>query len=320
LTPLLIALSMTRDHSWLSAQVVGLFVLSAALLVAFFITERRVEHPIVPFDLFRLNVFAIPAVIAFFSAVGMFGVVIFVPLVYQGLLGTNATNSGQLLTPMMLAVVVTSTATGALMARIPRYRFLGTIALGVMVLGLVLLAQVSPHSSPWEVTRDIIIIGAGLGVTFPLTIAVVQAGLPHQLVGVGTSQVNFWRSLGGTIATAILGSILTNRLPAAIKSNLAALPPSPRLSALQARSGGGAQAFLDTSRLAQIKASLPADLVPSFDQLVHAARLGLASTLHDLFLIAAVVAGVALIASVFLREVPLNRTADKVADDVEIAA
>src|SRR5438105_4288145 len=274
LTPLLVALSMTRDHSWLSAQVLGLLCLSAVLLVAFFITERRVEHPIVPFNLFRLNVFAVPAVISFFSAVGMFGVVIFVPLVYQGVLGTNATSSGQLLTPMMLAVVFTSTATGALMARIPRYRFLGTIALGVMVLGLVLLAQVGTHSSPWEVTRDIIIVGAGLGVTFPLTIAVVQAGLPHQLVGVGTSQVNFWRSLGGTIAIAILGSILTNRLPAAAHSNIAS----------------------------------------------QAGRLGLASTLHDLFLIAAAVAAVALIATVFLREVPLTRTAAAVPEDVEIAA
>ena len=79
LTPLLVALSMTRDHAWLSAQVLGLLALAAVLLVAFFVVERRVEHPIVPFELFRLNVFAVPAVIAFFSAVGMFGVIIFVP-------------------------------------------------------------------------------------------------------------------------------------------------------------------------------------------------------------------------------------------------
>src|SRR5260370_10776266 len=83
-----------------------------------------------------------------------------------------------------------------------------------MIVGLVLLAQVGAHSSLWEVTRDIILIGAGLGVTFPLTLVVVQAGLPHQLVGVATSQITFWRSLGGTIGTAVLGAILTNHLPA----------------------------------------------------------------------------------------------------------
>jgi hypothetical protein len=221
---------------------------------------------VVPFQLFKLNVFAVPAVISFFSGIGMFGAVIFVPLLYQGVLGTSATNSGQLLTPMMLAVVVTSTATGALIARIPAYRFLGTIALGVMIAGLVLLARVGPGANPLEVTRDIIIIGAGLGVTFPLTFIVIQAGLPHQLIGVGTSQITFWRSLGGTIGTAILGSILTNRLP---------IPYS---------------------------------------------RLGLANTLHDLFLVAAAVAAVSVVASVFLREVPLTRQAETLPEGIQAAA
>ena len=148
LTPLLISLSMLRDHSWLSVQVLGLAGVAAVLLVAFYFTERRVEHPIVPFELFRLNVFAVPALIAFFSAIGMFGAIVFVPLVYQGVLGVSASNAGQLLTPMQLAVVATATATGVLLARVPRYRFVGTAALGMMILGLVLLAQVGPTFEP----------------------------------------------------------------------------------------------------------------------------------------------------------------------------
>ncbi len=183
---------------------------------------------------------------------------IFVPLLYQGVLGVSATNSGQLLTPMMLGVVVTSTATGALVSKIRGYKWLGAGALAVMVLGLALLTRVAVGSSPLEVTRDIIVIGAGLGVTFPLTFIVIQAGLPHHLIGVGTSQLTFWRSLGGTIGTAVLGSILVNRLP---------VPPS---------------------------------------------RVGLAGTLHDLFVGAAVVAALAVVASVLLREVPLTfRTLSK---------
>ena len=266
LTPLLISLSMLRDHSWFSIQVLGLMGLAGFLLGAFFVAERRVEHPIVPFGLFRLNVFAVPALIAFFSAIGMFGAIVFVPLVYQGVLGVSASNSGQLLTPMQLAVVVTATATGVLLARVPRYRFVGTAALGVMILGLFLLSQVGPQSSPLEVTRDIILIGAGLGVTFPLTLVVVQAGLPHQLVGVATSQITFWRSLGGTIGTAVLGAILTNHLPS---------QPS---------------------------------------------RIALAGTLHDLFVLAALVAVVSLIVSVFLREVPLTQQARTRPEEIEVAA
>jgi hypothetical protein len=196
----------------------------------------------------------------------MFAVVIFVPLLYQGVLHVSATNSGQLLTPMMLAVVVTATATGAVIARIPAYRLLSAGALAVMVAGLVLLARVGVGASPLEVTRDIIIVGAGLGVTFPLTLVVVQAGLPHQLIGVGTSQLTFWRSLGGTIGTAILGSTLTNRLP---------IPPTP---------------------------------------------VGLANTLHDLFVVAAVVATVSVVASLVLREVPLTREVQSLPEGIEAAA
>src|SRR5207253_11006984 len=172
----------------------------------------------------------------------------------EGDLGVSATNSGQLLPPMMLAVVVTTTATGALVSKMSGYKWLGAGALGVMVAGLALLTRVVVGSSPLEVTRDIIIIGAGLGVTFPLTFVVIQAGLPHRLIGVGTSQLTFWRSLGGTIGTAVLGSILVNRLP---------VPPS---------------------------------------------RIGLAVTLHDMFLVAAGVAAVAVIVSVFLRQVPFMRS------------
>src|SRR5438067_1963085 len=72
LTPLLVALTLTRDHAWLSSQVLGLLVLAALLLAGFGWVERRVAHPVVPFALFRRNVFAVPAVIAFFSAIGMF--------------------------------------------------------------------------------------------------------------------------------------------------------------------------------------------------------------------------------------------------------
>jgi EmrB/QacA subfamily drug resistance transporter len=301
LTPLLIALSLTRDHPWSSPEVLSLLGLAGAMLAAFFIIERRVENPVVPFGLFRLNVFTIPVIVAFFSAIAMFGAVIFVPLLYQGVLGTSATNSGQLLTPMMLAVVVTSTLTGTFMARIPRYRFLATAALLTMITGMVLLAQVGPQSSSWEVTRDIIIIGAGLGVTFPMTIAVVQAGLPKRLVGVATSQVTFWRSLGGTIGVAVLGSILANRLPGAINTRVAALHLPPQFKTAAA----SAQALFDPVHLAQLRASLPPAAVPAFDQVVAASRAALAATLHDLFLLAAGVAVIAVVGSVFLREVPL---------------
>lgn len=307
LVPLLIALSITRDHSWTSPEVMSLLAFAAVVLIAFFFIERRVREPIVPFNLFRNNVFAVSVLVAFFTAFGMFGTIIFVPLLYQGVLGVSATNSGQLLTPMMLGLIVFSTIAGQLMTRIRYYRLLITVGVATMIVGLLLLAQVDPHTSQWIVARDIIIVGAGLGMTFPITISAVQNALPQRIVGVATSQVQFWRNLGGTVGTAILGSVLARQLPGAIEAQIAALNLPPQFRLPSGITGGSPQSLFDPNRIAQIKASLPAQAAPLFDQVILATRAGLANALHDLFLYAAAILVVALVASLFLREVPISR-------------
>lgn len=305
--PLLIGLSITNDHSWTSPEVLGLLGAAAVMLLVFFVIETRwAQNPVVPFELFRTNQFAISVSVAFFSAIGMFGAIVFVPLIYQGVLGASATNSGNLLIPMMGGVVVFSTAAGQLMARIRRYRFLGTLGVAAMISALWLLSTVTTSTSQWTVAAYTVLLGAGLGTTFPLTLSVVQVALPQRVVGVATAQVQFWRNLGGTVGTAVLGSILARQLTTAIAGRVAAvhLPPQVRLPST---SGGSPQAALDPARLAQARAALPAPAQPLFDQVVHAMRLGLADALHDVFLVGAAILVLALLATLFLREVPLRR-------------
>jgi EmrB/QacA subfamily drug resistance transporter len=303
--PLLIALSITRDHSWTSPEVMSLLGIAALALLAFFFVERRVEHPIIPLELFRNNVFAVTVLVAFFSAFGMFGTIIFVPLLYQGVLAVSATNSGQLLTPMMVGLIVFSTIAGQVMTRIRYYRFISTAGIALLIVGMVLLAQVGIHTSPWEVVRDIVIVGAGLGMTFPVTFAAVQSALPREVIGVATSQVQFWRNLGGTVGTAVLGSVLARQLPVAIQEQIRALH-LPAQFQLPSGLGTSPQSLFDPAHLAQLKASLPPQAAPVFDQVIVATRIALADTLHSLFLYAAAILVVALVASVFLREVPIT--------------
>ncbi|MBO0681545.1 MAG: MFS transporter [Candidatus Dormibacteraeota bacterium] len=306
--PLLIGLSITNDHSWTSPQVLGLLAAAAAMLLLFFVIETRwAQNPVVPFELFRNNQFAISVSVAFFSAIGMFGAIVFVPLIYQGVLGASATNSGNLLIPMMGGVVVFSTLAGQLMARIRRYRFLGTLGVAAMISAVWLLSTVTTSTSQWTVAAYTVLLGAGLGTTFPLTMSVVQVALSQRVVGVATSQVQFWRNLGGTVGTAVLGSILARQLTSAIGSRVAAVHLPPQVK-LPTASGGSPQAALDPARLAQARAALPAPAQPLFDQVVHAMRLGLADALHDVFLVAAAILVLALLATLLLREVPLRRS------------
>src|SRR5947209_3569064 len=204
----MIALSITRDHAWTSPEVLGLLIGSAVMLVLFFVLEQRTDNPIVPFDLFKHATFSVSMLTSFLTGFAMFGAIIFVPLIYQGVLGASATNSGQLLTPMMLGLVGASVLIGQVMVRIRLYRFLGTAGIALMLLGMWWLSQVTTSTSTLEVVRDIVIVGAGLGATFPLYLQAVQNALPRQFLGVATSQIQFWRQIGGTIGTAVLGSVL----------------------------------------------------------------------------------------------------------------
>jgi len=309
LVPLMVALSITRDHGWTSPEVLGLLAVAAVLLIAFFIIEIRTDHPIVPFSLFKDSTFSVSMIVGFLTGFGMFGTIVFVPLIYQGVLGVTATNSGQLLTPMMLGLIVASTLIGQAMVRVRLYRFLGTAGIAVMLVGLWLLSQVTVTTSRLEVVRDIVIVGAGLGSTFPLYLTAVQTALPRHFLGVASSQVQFWRQIGGTMGTAVLGSVLAQRLPVHVGEQVANLHLPPQLTQVFSSGGSNPQTLFDPAQIAARRAQASA-LGPqgaaTFDQVLHAIRAGLATTLHEIFLYAAAVLILALIASVFLNDVPLR--------------
>ena len=310
LVPLMVALSITRDHGWTSPEVLGLLGAAAVLLIAFFVVEMRTDHPIVPFGLFKNSTFSVSMIVGFLTGFGMFGTIVFVPLIYQGVLGVTATNSGQLLTPMMLGLIVASTLVGQAMVRIRYYRFLGTAGIAVMLVGMWLLSQVTVTTSRLEVVRDIVLVGAGLGTTFPLYLTAVQTALPRNFLGVASSQIQFWRQIGGTIGTAVLGSVLAQRLPVHVQEQVASLHLPSQIASLFV-SGGGSnpQTLFDPAQIAARRAQAGA-LGPQgaaiFDQVLHAIRAGLATTLHEIFLYGAAVLILALIASVFLNDVPLR--------------
>src|ERR1700736_2016606 len=306
LIPVLVALSVAKDQGWTSVQVLGLLGFGVAMLVAFFVIEQRVKEPIVPFSLFKNRAFTVSMVVGFFAALGMFGMIIFVPLELQGVLGVSVTNSGLLLTPMMLGLIVSSVLTGQLIPRIKHYHYLGTIGIALMMVGLYLMAQTTTATSQMSITIDIVLVGLGLGVTMPLYINAVQSALPMRYLGVGTSQVQFWRNVGGTVSSAILGSILAQRLPGAIADQFAKLNLPAAFKNAISSSASNPNALLDPAKIASAKAKLPPQLAPLFDQAMHAVRNGLALTLHDTYMIAFALSAIALIASLFMPDVPLR--------------
>ena len=294
IVPLLIALSITRDHAWTSPQVSGLLAIAAAMLALFIFVESRVEQPIVPLHLFKNSVFSVSMIVGFITAFGMFGSILFTPLVFQGVLGISATNSGALITPMMFGLLGASTATGFLMRRVKYYRFLGTLGVAIVILGMWMLSQITPSMPEWRVVVDLIVVGTGIGVTFPLYLTAVQTALPRQYMGVASSQIQFWRNLGGTVGSAILGAVLTNRLPDYLAARISALGIPPQVLQNLPKTGS-ANAILDPGLLARLPGPV-----------IGAIRSALADSLHDIYVFAGLVLILALVATVFMREVPLK--------------
>ena len=227
LVPLLVALSITRDHEFTSPEVLGLLLFSAAMGVIFFVIERRDPHPVVPFDLWRNPTFSVSTAIGFLLGFAMFGAILFVGLVYQGVLGMAATNSGLLITPLMAGLIVSSIVTGQLMVRIRRYRYLGTVGAVVLTIGLYLLAQVTVGTPEIEVVRDLVLVGLGVGVGMPLYLNATQSAVDQRYLGVVSSQIQFWRNIGSTVGVAILGAVLSHELTQKI---VASIPPSCKRS------------------------------------------------------------------------------------------
>ena len=292
--PLLIALSITRDHAWTSPEVTGLLAFAALMLAVFIFVESRVEHPIVPLHLFKNATFTVSMIVGFLTAFGMFGSILFTPLVFQGVLGISATNSGALITPMMFGLLAASTLTGFAMRRIKYYRFLGTVGVGVMIFGMWLLSQITPSSAEWRVVVDLIVVGLGLGVTFPLYLTAVQVALPRRFLGVASSQIQFWRNLGGTVGSAILGAVLSNRLPGYMTTRLSESGVPPQVLK-NIPNTGNANAILDPALVSKLPAPI-----------LHAIRLALSDSLHDIYVFAGVVLVVALVSTLFMKEVPLT--------------
>ncbi len=209
LLPLLLALVWGGStYAWASTQIISLVALSIVLIGTFVFTESRAEDPVLPLHFFRNRAFVVSVGTVFLTAIGMFGSIIYLPLFAQNVLGTSATGAGLTLTPMMLGLVLASTLCGQIVSRTGHYKWLAVGGMVIATLAMYLFSQMSVDTSYWVLVRNMVIMGLGLGVTFPIFNVVVQAAFGPQFIGVSTASVQLFRTVGATVGTALLGGLL----------------------------------------------------------------------------------------------------------------
>jgi EmrB/QacA subfamily drug resistance transporter len=309
--PLLLALSWGgSEYPWGSAQVIGTLVFATVMAVLFIRRELRAAEPFIPLELFRNPIVSISIVALFFTGFAMFAGTIFIPLFFQGVLGSSATNSGAFLTPMMLGLVAGSILSGQALSRMGgHYRIQGLLGLAIMALGAALLSRMTVNTSYGQAVFNIVLMGFGLGVTMPLFTIAVQNAVPYRIMGVATSSVQFFRAIGATLGLAILGSVMTNRfaseLTSAVSSDVKQALAPGQLSAL----AHNPQALVSPEAQEQLQAQFSQTGSQGsglFEQLLDALRHALSSALSEVFLITLAVIVVAWLTVIFLKEIPLR--------------
>ncbi|MGC8466080.1 MAG: MDR family MFS transporter [Acidimicrobiales bacterium] len=273
-------------YPWGSWQVISLSIVSVVLIGLFIWRQSTAREPILPLKLFRNRTFSVSSLVAFLVGLALFGAVIFLPEYQQLVLGDSATKSGLALTPLTLGIVVGSVGSGQLTTRTGKYKIFPILGMPILILGFLILSRLTLTTSYALMAVAMAIVGLGLGLSIQIVVLATQNAVEFKDMGTATSAITFFRSLGGSLGTSIFGSILINRLAYNFHRYL---PPSSGGSKISPESLAGA------SQLNGLSTVVRTGVLQSF---VH--------SIDAVFLWAVPFAALALLAAIFLPELPLR--------------
>lgn len=306
LVPLLIALSIGgKDFAWGSWQILTMFAMAVAGITAFILIERKAKEPILALELFKQRAFSISNLVSLFTGFAMFGSIMFLPLLLQGALGMSATDSGNILMPMMAAMIVSSILGGQLVTKIP-FRTVMTVGTGFTALSFLLLSTVGLTTAPIVAIGYIVILGLGLGLVMPTTNMVAQNAFGADKRAVATSATLFSRSIGATVGMTILALVLNTHSAELLKNDfvpkleqigdnvpdVAAMTGS-MIAEAETNPQGLFNQLLNPAALNAISPSIADEIVPPL-------KNALSESIQIVFLVACFIALAGLVSSLFL--------------------
>jgi EmrB/QacA subfamily drug resistance transporter len=318
LVPLLTVAEQGRDWGWDSGRSWFCYVVGALGLIGFVLAEWAYkDEALLPLRLFRNRTISVGATSSTIVGMAMFGGLLTVPLYLQIVKGSSATQAGLQMIPFVIGIMAGSITAGQLIARTGRYRIFPIIGGALMVGALGLFAMISADTPLWKTMLIMVLMGLGLGGNMQPMITAVQNAVSPREIGVATSSVTFFRSMGGTLGTAIFLSVLFNVLPGKISDAFGAAQRTPQFQAalaadpsqakiLQQQASGGGE-LSDTSFLKH--------LAPVIS---HPFKVGFSDGISTVFMLAMIVMIVGLIVVFFLPEIPLSKRSaqQQRADDI----
>lgn len=275
-------------YDWDSWQILGLFGGAIICLIIFILFERKAKSPILPLNLFKNDIFTISNAICFVIGVSMFGGVMYVPYFIQGVLGFSATHSSFLTMTMTLGLVFASAIGGQIITRTGKYKIQAIVGLCISSLGLYLLSTMDMSTSQYTLVSYLILVGFGLGIGLTVFTLTVQNAVDQSLLGVATASSQLFRSVGGTVGVAIMGTLLNSRMKDKMETmtqnnETNHMAVSPELAG-KMKSLQNPRLLLDHEKLGQVKSMLPKEVVPLFENIIHSLQEALTYALSGVFL------------------------------------
>ena len=264
---------------WSSWPVISMLAGSAGLLVSFVYVESRVPEPIVPLSLFSNAIFRAATVNGLLAGMALFGSISFIPLYVQGVMGGSATQAGSVLTPILLGWVTFAAIGGRLLLRVG-YR--STVIAGMILLatGFFFLTRIRPSAGPIYIILDMLATGAGMGLSMLTLLIAVQSAVPRELLGIATSSTQFFRSIGGIVGVALMGSVLSSRLSSEVEKIVGSDGSHQELAELARHP----DIIINAEARARIPAPVLQDFTTALDHALHSVFLvGLAVAILALF-------------------------------------
>ncbi|WP_067496949.1 MDR family MFS transporter [Actinoplanes sp. TFC3] len=290
LVPLLTVAEQGRDWGWGSGRAIACYVIGALGLIGFILAERAYkDEALLPLKLFSNRTVAVGATSSTILGMAMFGGLMTVPLYLQIVKGSSPTVAGLQMIPFVVGIMAGSITSGQLIARTGRYRIFPIVGSILMTAALLLFSLIGADTPLWRVMLIMVLMGLGLGGNMQPMITAVQNAVSPRQIGVATSSVTFFRSMGGTLGTAVFLSVLFNVLPSKIGDayqDAGIRPP--------AQSGGAD--LNDTSFINKLP-----------EALAHPFKVGFSDGIQVVFLLALAVMIVGLIVVFFLPEIPLSQ-------------
>jgi len=278
-----------HQYAWTSPQIMTLAFATVLGSVAFGSAESRAAEPIIPIALFRDRNFNLTTIGSLALGIAMFGAISYMPTYLQMAMGVNATQAGLMMISMMSGLLITAVGTGIIISRTGKYRRYPISGAVVMMLGLYLMSTITVQTSRFMIELFMLVLGVGIGLGMQVMTLIVQNSFPHAIVGTATAANNYFRQVGATLGSAVVGSIFTARLLASLKGHVEA--------------GPGAGAFDSNALTPDLVRSLPDPvrevIVAAYNDALMPVFLGLVPLMF-----------VSFICLWFVREIPLAQTVD----------